>query len=155
MQRTQLHYVLGEGNVRYEFKWAQELFWAVLTACAFVLFEMMVTFDPEKVADWGIWAVALAGALVRAAGAAALNVTRRIVTGKETRDNRYPVLHTVCGRIAFVTSAPPNEGEQIEPDEAYDIDGNSVDLHATPTCENCGRELVTARVVSGIWTVTT
>lgn len=144
--------------MRYEFKWAQELFWAVLTACAFVLFEIMVSFEPDKVTDWGVWGIALAGALVRAAGAAALNVTRQMVVGKNVHDNtkaRYPVLHTACGHIAFMTSALPHEGERIDPHEAYDTDGNNVDLSTTPTCAHCARELTFAFVTNGVWVVTT
>lgn len=63
--------------MRYRFKAAEELAWAVAIAVALVVLPALMTLEPEKVTDWHVWAVALAGASLRAAAGAALDFVRR------------------------------------------------------------------------------
>jgi hypothetical protein len=64
----------------YRFKPLPELYWGVVIAASLVLLQALLTLDPEKVADWRVWAVALGGAAVRAAAGAALDYLRRSMT---------------------------------------------------------------------------
>lgn len=64
----------------YRFKPLDELYWSVLTAGSIVLLTALVTLDPEAVADWRSWAVALGGGIVRASAGAALDYVRRSMT---------------------------------------------------------------------------
>jgi hypothetical protein len=61
----------------YRFKALPELYWSVLTAAATVLLIELVSLDPDGVADWRKWAVALGAGIVRAAAGAALDWLRR------------------------------------------------------------------------------
>lgn len=60
--------------MRYEFKVAHEVAWAAAVGAGVAAAEIAIRFNPEAIADWRVWAVASAGALVRAAGAASLPV---------------------------------------------------------------------------------
>lgn len=64
----------------YRFKPLAELYWGALTAVALVLLPALVSLEPEKVTDWRTWAVALGGAVLRAAAGAALDWIRRSMT---------------------------------------------------------------------------
>lgn len=67
-------------TLTYRFKPLPELGWAVLTAVLLVLLPALVALDPEKITDWRTWAVALGGAVLRAAAGAALDYVRRSAT---------------------------------------------------------------------------
>lgn len=54
----------------YEFKPGQELAWFVAVALITTLAQYMIEFKPETITDWRTYAVAIAGALVRAVGGA-------------------------------------------------------------------------------------
>lgn len=49
----------------YKFKPGPEFWWAILTMAGYELAQILVTLQPEKIADWRTWAVATAGAVVR------------------------------------------------------------------------------------------
>lgn len=44
----------------------------MLTALLIVVAQTMLTLQPDQVSDWRMWAVGVAGAMVRAAGGAIL-----------------------------------------------------------------------------------
>ncbi len=56
----------------YNWKWGQELLWAVLIAVSTSLLQVLVDFDPAQVADWKLWAISLGAGSVRAAAVALL-----------------------------------------------------------------------------------
>lgn len=56
----------------YDWKWGQELFWAVLIAVSTSLLKVLVDFDPAVVQDWKVWTVGLGAGAVRAAAVAVL-----------------------------------------------------------------------------------
>lgn len=58
--------------MRYNFKILEELAWAGVVAVGITVLTVLVTFDPEKIADWETWFVGLGGGAVRAFAAAAL-----------------------------------------------------------------------------------
>lgn len=66
--------------MKYTFRPLQELYWALLTGCGIVLFQALLTLEPEKVSDWRTWVVGLGGALVRAVGGAGIDYVRRSMT---------------------------------------------------------------------------
>lgn len=66
--------------MRYTFRPLPELYWALVTGCGIVLFQALLTLEPEQIADWQTWAVALLGALVRAVGGAGIDYLRRSMT---------------------------------------------------------------------------
>lgn len=61
----------------YRFKPLPELGWGVAIAAGLVILQALVTLDPETVADWRTWAIALGGAAIRAAAGAAIDYLRR------------------------------------------------------------------------------
>jgi hypothetical protein len=61
----------------YKFRPLPELGWGVAIAAGLVILQALVTLDPEKIADWRTWAVALGGAAIRAAAGAAIDWIRR------------------------------------------------------------------------------
>lgn len=63
--------------MKYDFKPLQELTWAVALAVALVVLPALMTLDPMLITDWRVWAIALAGASIRAAAGAALDYLRR------------------------------------------------------------------------------
>lgn len=66
--------------MKYTFRPLPELYWALVTGAGIVLFQALLTLQPEQVTDWQTWAVALGGALVRALGGAGLDYLRRSMT---------------------------------------------------------------------------
>lgn len=66
--------------MKYRFKPLQELYWGLLTGVGIVLFQALLTLEPEKVSDWRAWAVGLGGALVRVIGGAGIDYVRRSMT---------------------------------------------------------------------------
>lgn len=56
----------------YRFRIGPELFWIIVTAAVIALAQVLLTFQPESVADWRLWAVSLLGAVARAVAAAVI-----------------------------------------------------------------------------------
>jgi hypothetical protein len=81
--------------VRYTFRPLQELYWALLTGVGIVLFQALLTLEPEQVTDWQTWAVALGGALVRAVGGAGIDYLRRSMTNEPEPDPTPPAVDVV------------------------------------------------------------
>ena len=66
----------------YQWKSLPEAYWSVLTALFVAAAQIAVEFDPSRITDWKVWAVAGAGALVRAAGGGLLAyLTKRGLVG--------------------------------------------------------------------------
>ncbi len=51
--------------MRYEFKHWPELLWGLAVAVMLGLAQMLIAFDPTTVEDWRLWAISLAGGVVR------------------------------------------------------------------------------------------
>lgn len=62
--------------MKYDFKFAQELGWAVLIGVVVVVAQALLTFDESVLKDWEPWAVGLLGAAARSVGASLLNAFR-------------------------------------------------------------------------------
>lgn len=58
--------------MRYEFKRIDELLWAAAVAAAVAVLQALVSFEPERITDWRLWAISLVAGSVRAAAGAAL-----------------------------------------------------------------------------------
>lgn len=81
--------------MRYTFRPLPELYWALVTGCGIVLFQALLTLEPERVTDWQTWAVALCGALVRAVGGAGIDYLRRSMTQEpELEPDPPPAVNT-------------------------------------------------------------
>lgn len=62
---------------KYEFKLKAEAGYAVFTAIAIALAELLISFDPNTVTDWKTYALSAVGAVARAVGAGFLNAMLR------------------------------------------------------------------------------
>ncbi len=62
----------------YEFKITQEAAWAFAVGAGAAIMQIAVTFDPETVANWQVWAVASATAILRAGAAMTLPILLRV-----------------------------------------------------------------------------
>lgn len=58
--------------MHYKFRTVQEIGWAVATVVTIALMQILLTLEPEKIVDWHVWAIATAGALIRAAAGAVI-----------------------------------------------------------------------------------
>lgn len=67
----------------YHFQPRAELYWGVLIAVSLVLLQALLTLQPEEIADWRVWAVAIGGAAIRAGAGAAIDYLRRSMTPAE------------------------------------------------------------------------
>jgi|6_EtaG_2_1085325.scaffolds.fasta_scaffold02358_2 hypothetical protein len=56
----------------YDFKRLDELAWAAGVAAVIFAAQVLVEFDPDKIADWQTWAVSIAAGAIRAAAGAVL-----------------------------------------------------------------------------------
>lgn len=56
----------------YDVKFWQEAAWAVLIAVVVSLLQVLVDFDPAKIADFRVWVISLGAGAVRAAAIALL-----------------------------------------------------------------------------------
>lgn len=144
--------------MRYDFKLLPELYWAVGTAIAFVLFTELAGLHPEGVPDWKVWAVTLGGAIFRAVGGAGLNWLRVLMQSSNTSTSipastkdLYAVMHDDCGRVAFLTSERPRIGEKIDLDEVFALSGKPFDADTAFVCAACGKPVVGSDVLNGIW----
>lgn len=72
--------------MRYHFKALPELFWSVVTSAATVLLIALVSFDPNTITDWKVWAIGLGSGMLRSAAGAALDWLRREMTKDEDPD---------------------------------------------------------------------
>ena len=59
--------------MKYDFKGTQEAVWFVVVAVLTTLMQALITFDPNAVTDWRVWAIGLAAASVRTAASAILS----------------------------------------------------------------------------------
>lgn len=58
--------------MKYEWKFWEELGWAVLVAVVVTLATAFVQFEPSEIADWKSWVVGLIGGVIRASAAVLL-----------------------------------------------------------------------------------
>lgn len=73
------------------------------------------------------------------------------IQGIADLDAWSPVVHTACGRVAFLTIAPNTPGETIESDEAIHTDGRPYNVTDDPRCDTCRALLGGAFVRDGVW----
>lgn len=57
----------------YSFKVTAEFWWFVFVTAVVSVLQVLVVFDPAKVADWKTWVIALGAGALRAAAGAALS----------------------------------------------------------------------------------
>lgn len=76
---------------KYQFKLVQELVWAALFAAGFVLFTVLANMTAPD--DWTTWFGALGMGILRAVGAACLNVVRQWIGTRNT---------AAIGALAFI-----------------------------------------------------
>ena len=67
--------------MRYEFKFWQEILWAVIVGAVIAALTMLVDFRPEAIQDWSTWAIAFGGAIARGAAAVALSKITDLLRG--------------------------------------------------------------------------
>jgi len=67
--------------MRYEFKFWQEILWAVIVGAVIAALTMLVDFRPEAIQDWRTWAIAFGGAIARGAAAVALSKITDLLRG--------------------------------------------------------------------------
>ena len=63
----------------YNFKWKQEIFYGLIAAAGLAIFQIMSSFDPEQVTDWKFWGANAVAAVMRAVGAAGVNMLVRLL----------------------------------------------------------------------------
>lgn len=144
-------------SLSYHFKPLPELGWAVLIAVATVLLPALVALDPEKIADWRTWAVALAVAVIRAAAGAALDYLRRGTSNEpetmtpEPVAGPFAVMHRQCGGAAFLTLTSPERGAVMQSADALHLNGSHTVAGIKVTCDSCGAELGAPQYADGYW----
>lgn len=52
----------------YQYKWAEELKWALLVAMIPIVIETLSSFRPDEIVDWRVYIFSIISALVRAVG---------------------------------------------------------------------------------------
>ena len=73
--------------MNYHYRALQELFWFAGVAVVTVLLQTFLTFEPNEIQDWRLWAVGLGAAAVRAfAGAAIAWLGKNSLTRAEAKE---------------------------------------------------------------------
>lgn len=65
--------------VPYRWDWSKEIVLAAISAAVMAIFQIMMSFDPQALlADPNFWVITSASTIVRAVGAAGVNVVARL-----------------------------------------------------------------------------
>lgn len=145
----------------YRFKPLPELYWGVVIAASLVLLQALLTLDPEKVADWRTWAVALGGAAIRAGAGSALDYLRRSMAPEPTLAAEpvpavpIAVMHRRCKGAAFLSLVVPSSGSLMRSDEAIHVNGRPMTSGEPFRCDSCAMPIGAPVLDDGIWVAET
>jgi hypothetical protein len=154
---------------RYDFKPLQELLWSVLTAVAVVLLMELVALNPDGIASWRSWAIALGTAMLRAGAGAALDWLRRRMAdlaapepapapAPTVRDDigaLVVVLHATCGKFGLAATRPPaHDGEMLNVEDVRMADGSPFRSDQIIRCSACYAEIDLVAARRGSWIAT-
>lgn len=58
--------------MNYQLKIGPELAWVLVVTAVLTVAQVLVTFEPSEITDWRLWAVSLAGGVVRSLAGAVI-----------------------------------------------------------------------------------
>lgn len=76
--------------MNYNWKWVEELLWAVVTAVGFTFAQVILTTDFDTITDWRTWAVSLGGAMIRGALVGLATAIRSLIGARANPRKRSP-----------------------------------------------------------------
>lgn len=68
-----------------------------------------------------------------------------------TTERTYTVIHSECGKVAFLTTVPPRAGRDLSAAEARHVDGRPMIDGAPIVCDACGAALAGIKAEGRQW----